>query len=177
MPRPMSGAPICCAHKAITSRRLSDLNQAIKLNPEAAEAYHARGLIYQSEGDHAHAITDFANAIDRNPFVAAPYLARGQSLIATGKYDLAIADFNAALNVDNTNADAWASLGLAYERSGNRAKAMKSYRARSSSIRITSSPATAVRASSRVRGGSSLACRTRFRASCSPALASWDKGR
>ena len=43
------------------------------------------------------------------------------------KYDAAIEDFNAALNVDNRNGDAWASLGLAYERQGNRQKATESY--------------------------------------------------
>ena len=48
--------------------------------------------------------------------------------MATGKNDQAIEDFNAALNVDNKNADAWAGLGLAYERSGNRQKAAESYR-------------------------------------------------
>ena len=59
---------------------LSDLDQAIRLNPENAQAFHARGLIYQRNGNNARAITDFDNAIDRDPFAAAPYQARGQSL-------------------------------------------------------------------------------------------------
>ena len=57
----------------------------------------------------------------------APYQARGQSLIATGKFEAAIEDFNATLNVNNRNADAWAGLGLAYERMSNREKAIESY--------------------------------------------------
>ena len=48
-------------------------------------------------------------------------------MLATGKYDAAIEDFNAALNVDSNNADAWAALGLAYEKQGNKAKAVESY--------------------------------------------------
>ena len=48
--------------------------------------------------------------------------ARAQSLLALGKPDKAIEDFNAALNVDNRNADAWAGLGLAYEKQGDRAR-------------------------------------------------------
>ena len=79
---------------------MADLDAAIRLNPEGAQAYHARGLIYQRQGNHAQAITDFSNAIDRDPFAAAPYQARGESLLATGKYDAAVEDFNAALNVD-----------------------------------------------------------------------------
>jgi tetratricopeptide (TPR) repeat protein len=72
-------------------------------------------------------VTDFDNAIDRDPFASAPYQARGQSLIALGKYDAAVEDFNATLNVDNRNGDAWAGLGLAYEKQGNRQKASESY--------------------------------------------------
>ena len=101
---------------------LADLNAAIRLNPEGAQAFHARGLIYQRQGNNAQAITDFNNAIDRDPFAGAPYQARGQCLLATGKYDQAIEDFNAALNVNSNNADAWAGLGLAYEKLGNKAE-------------------------------------------------------
>lgn len=109
---------------------LSDLDQAIRLNPEGglgAQAFHARGLIRQKQGDQVQAITDFDNAIDRDPFVAAPYQARAQSLIAQGKYDPAIEDLNAALNVNTKNADGWALLGTAYEKSGNVAKAKESF--------------------------------------------------
>jgi tetratricopeptide (TPR) repeat protein len=44
-----------------------------------------------------------------------------------GKQAEAIEDFNAALNVNNRNADAWAGLGQAYERSGDKTKAVESY--------------------------------------------------
>ena len=109
---------------------LSDLDQAIKLNSEGqqgAQAVHARGLIHQKRGEQAAAVTDFDNAIDRDPFAAAPYQARAQSLTAQGKYDQSIEDYNAALNVDAKNAEAWAGLGVDYEKLGNRAKAQESY--------------------------------------------------
>ncbi len=109
---------------------MADLDQAIKLNPEGgqgAQAFHARGLIHQRQGDHVRAIADFDNAIDRDPFAAAPYQARAQSLMAQGKYPQAIEDLNAALNVDTKNAEAWANLGMAYEKSGNPIKARESY--------------------------------------------------
>ena len=112
------------------TQALADLDQAIRLNPEGqlgAQAFHARGLIHQRQGDQPQAVTDFDNAIDRDPFAAAPYQARAQSLVAQGKYDLAIEDYNAALNVNAKNGDAWAGLGLAYEKSGNVAKARESY--------------------------------------------------
>ena len=42
--------------------------------------------------------------------------------MATGKYDAAIEDFNAALNVNANNSEAWAGLGLCYEKLNNHAK-------------------------------------------------------
>ncbi len=126
----------------------ADLDQAIQLNPESAQAFHARGLIWQREGNNAQAITDFDNAIDRDPFARAPYLARGQSLIATGKSDRAVEDFNAALNVDNKNADAWAGLGLAYEKMRQaRPRRPRTTGARCRSIPPIPSPRMARRAS------------------------------
>ena len=124
---PTSAAPISCARRAISPRRSPISTRRSRSIPEGAQAFHARGLIYQRQGNHAQAITDFNNAIDRDPFAGAPYQARGQSLLATGKYDAAIEDFNASLNVDAKNADAWAGLGVAYEKQNNKTKAMESY--------------------------------------------------
>ena len=106
---------------------MADLNAAIRLKPEDAQPYHARGLIYQRQ----------AIACARSPISTTPSTAtrssrrlieaRGQCLVATGKYDAAIEDFNAALNVNNHNADSWANLGVAYEKQGNKSKAVESY--------------------------------------------------
>ena len=41
----------------------ADLDNATGLNPENAQAYHARGLIFQRQGNYQAAITDFDNAI------------------------------------------------------------------------------------------------------------------
>jgi Flp pilus assembly protein TadD len=48
-------------------------------------------------------------------------------LVTLGKYDKAVEDFNAALNVDSKSALAWAWLGVAYDKSGNRSKARESF--------------------------------------------------
>ena len=106
---------------------ISDLTQAIRLDANSAQAYHARGLIYQRQNLHQKAVTDFDAAIDRNPFVQAPYLARGQSLIALNKFDSAIEDFNACLNIDGNLADGWSGLGLAYEKKGDAEQARTNY--------------------------------------------------
>ena len=50
-------------------------------------------------------------------------MAGGQSFLATSQWQKAVEDFDAALTVDDHNADAWAGLGLADEKLGNRTKA------------------------------------------------------
>lgn len=119
---------------------LSDLDTAIRINPESAQAFHSRGLIYQKRNDYTRAVTDFDNAIDRDPFVFAPYQARGESLVAIGKYDKAIEDFNAALNVNNKSAQAWAWLGLAYEKLEISKNLKNATNARHNSTRVSRSP-------------------------------------
>jgi len=47
--------------------------------------------------------------------------------MATGKFNEAVDDYDAALNVDSSDAGAWSGLGLAYEKLGNKAKAIESY--------------------------------------------------
>ena len=102
---------------------MRDLDQAIRLNPENAQAFHARGLIYQKQGNNQRAVTDFDNAIDRDPSRPRPIRRAVRACWRSTSYDKAIEDFNAALNVDNHNASAWAGLGLAYEKKGDRKKA------------------------------------------------------
>ena len=119
--------PLAAQRQRLQALQQQERPERVQAGAKVAQAFHARGLIYQRNGDHAKAITDFDNAIDRNPFAAAPYQARAQSLTVIGKYDQAIEDFNAALNVDNRNGDAWAGLGLAYEKQGNKTKASESY--------------------------------------------------
>ncbi len=130
MHRPISAVATCCERRVITRRPWPTSIKPSSSIPKArlgAQAFHARGLIHQRQGEQALAITDFDNAIDRDPFAAAPYQARAQSLTAQGKYAQAIEDDNAALNVDSKNAEAWADLGVAYEKSGNNSKARESY--------------------------------------------------
>ena len=47
------------------------------INPNAAEAYYARGLAKVALGEYDAAIKDFNNAIDIYPKYAKPYYGRG----------------------------------------------------------------------------------------------------
>ena len=65
--RPISGAATCCARTAISTTRWPTSTRRSASSRRTRSPYHARGLIYQRQGDCVHAITDFNNAIDRNP--------------------------------------------------------------------------------------------------------------
>ncbi len=79
---------------------LDNLNSAIELNSESAEAYYYRGLVYSSLEYSELALADFTKAISLNPDYAEAYYERGSA-----KYDLkdtkgAVEDLKIARNLN-----------------------------------------------------------------------------
>jgi tetratricopeptide (TPR) repeat protein len=72
-------------------------NEAIRLNPNYAEAYVGRGQAYRDIKDNDRAMTDFGRAIQINPNYSEAYAYRGYVYLDKGDYDQAIADFNTAI--------------------------------------------------------------------------------
>jgi tetratricopeptide (TPR) repeat protein len=52
-------------------RAIADYGEAIRLDPEYAEAYYGRGLTYRNKGDLERAIADYSEAIRLDPKLAA----------------------------------------------------------------------------------------------------------
>jgi tetratricopeptide (TPR) repeat protein len=46
---------------------LKDLNEAIRLGPNSAEAYYFRAVTWQAKGDNARAMADFRHCVDLDP--------------------------------------------------------------------------------------------------------------
>src|SRR5438128_874676 len=59
---------------------LSELDEAIKLDPNLAAAYFARGRARQSKSDLAGAIADYTKAIDLKPDYFQAYDSRGVAM-------------------------------------------------------------------------------------------------
>lgn len=78
---------------------LSDLNQAIKLQLNFAEAHVNRVIIYLAKGDYNRALADANLVIRLKPDLAVAYSNRGTLYLNTGNYDQAISDFNQALKL------------------------------------------------------------------------------
>ena len=76
------------------NKAIADCTEAIRLNPQLAEAYAGRGCAYVEKGDHDKAISDFTEAIHLNPkHVNAYYNNRGIAYQRKGEKDKAEEDF------------------------------------------------------------------------------------
>jgi uncharacterized protein (TIGR03067 family) len=81
-------------------RAVADVSQAIQLNPNDAEAYTWRGLIYQLFPDHNDkALFDFSKAIQLDPKSNYAYAARANSYYKLGRYSEAVTDCNEAIRL------------------------------------------------------------------------------
>ena len=72
-------------------------DEAIRLNPRYAEAYHNRGNAYENLGQHQRAIQDYDEAIRLNPRYAEAYNNRGIAYDNLGQHQRAIQDYDEAI--------------------------------------------------------------------------------
>ncbi len=108
--------------------------QAIKLNPNHADAYNDRGLARLALGDRQGAIADYTQAIKINPRHAEIYNNRGIAKFAAEDPQGAIADYTQAIKINPLLEDPYLNLaqlyrqrGLSLESSGDSRGAMTEY--------------------------------------------------
>ena len=49
-------------------RAIADFTDAIRLDPNDADAYYARGLAFSTNGDRDHAVADLSEAVQLRPY-------------------------------------------------------------------------------------------------------------
>lgn len=122
------------AHALSDGKKFSDprraieyLNNAIKLQPDDAEAFYNRGVAYDNLGQFQMAISDYNQAIRLRPHYAEAFCNRGILYNATGQFQTAIADFNEAIHHNPDDAEAYLGRGFAYDQLNQSQRAIKEY--------------------------------------------------
>jgi tetratricopeptide (TPR) repeat protein len=113
---------------------ITDLDEAIRLAPKLAMAYHNRGVIRKNLGydrndlgDFKSAIADFDQAISLDPKYASNYNNRGFVLIRLGDNQEAIADFEQAIRLNPKYASAYFGRGVVRSKLGDKQGAITDY--------------------------------------------------
>jgi len=82
-------------------RAIEDFNQALRINPDFAEAYHYRGRSRYKKGDYLGAIHDYSQVLRINPGNAEAYSNRGLVRAELGDRWGAMQDYKQALEIDS----------------------------------------------------------------------------
>jgi tetratricopeptide (TPR) repeat protein len=79
-----------------------DLNEAIRLKPDFAEAWYARGDFYVLQRRPEQALADFTEAIRLNPQIPGFYLERARAYILLQDYTNGLADYDILMTLAPT---------------------------------------------------------------------------
>jgi tetratricopeptide (TPR) repeat protein len=93
---------------------LGDYNEAIRLNPNAAQVINDRGRVWAAKQEYDKAIADYNEAIRLDPRCALAYYNHGFASAAKQEYDKAITDFNEAIRLDPKFVYAYDGRGIAW---------------------------------------------------------------
>ena len=106
---------------------ITDYTQAIRLNPDYADAYYNRGVAKSDLGQHFAAIADYDIAIRLNPDDADTYYNRGIAKSNLGQHFAAIADYDIAIRLNPDDARAYNNRGVAKGKLGQHFAAIADY--------------------------------------------------
>lgn len=104
------------------------LNEAIRLDRNNAQAYVNRGYAYWRLSKYELAIEDLNEAIRLDtPSKANGYSARGRVYVDLGNYEQAIKDYNEAVRLNPRSEEAYFFRGLAYRNVGRYERSIEDY--------------------------------------------------
>jgi len=93
---------------------ITSFSEAIRLNPNHAEAYARRAWAYNRSNNSDQAIADANQAIALNPNLALAYFVRGTAYVNRFNYERAIEDLTKSIELDPNNALAYNNRAIVY---------------------------------------------------------------
>ncbi len=106
---------------------VQEYNEAIRLDPQLADAYNRRGGVYRQAGHLEQALQDYDEAIQIGSGQAGVYSGRGSTYLALDQAHRAIEDFGEAVRLDPQLAEAYYNRGLAYSDMAQGERAIEDY--------------------------------------------------
>jgi tetratricopeptide (TPR) repeat protein len=113
--------------KGQRDRAMSDVNEALRLDPNSAKAFRIRGEIHRRAGRLDAALADFNQAIRIDPTLARAFDGRGNTFNNKHDYDRAIEDYNEAIRLNPDYAMTYSNRGAAYYFKGQYEQAIADY--------------------------------------------------
>ena len=106
---------------------IMDYDEAIRIKPDFAEAFHGRGIAKAMLGQHQDAIVDHNEAIRIKPDHAGAFHGRGFTKAMMGQHQDAIVDYDKAIHIKPDYVEAFQYRGLAKCALGQHQEAIKDY--------------------------------------------------
>src|SRR6266540_3323611 len=100
--------------KGHRDRAMSDVNEALRVDPNSATAFRVRGELYRRAGKLDLALADFNQAIRIDPTLARAFDGRGNTFNNKREYDRAIEDYNEAIRLNPDYAMTYSNRGAAH---------------------------------------------------------------
>lgn len=102
---------------------LTDIDAAIKLDPQNYLHHNGKGIILRKKGDYEQAVESYTAAIALNPKVSVHYLNRGVAYRYKRDYDKALADLNTLIGMKPTETRGHVERAIVYRLKGDFARA------------------------------------------------------
>jgi Flp pilus assembly protein TadD len=112
-----------------SSKAILEFDEALKMQPQLAEAHHAKGLALLAQGNPTAALLEFRRAIQLKSSLAEARLGLGLALGQSGEWEPAAAEFRAALRLQPAYAEAHKRLGITLRRLGDEKGALAEFEA------------------------------------------------
>ncbi len=113
--------------KGDLDRAIADYNEALRLNPQFANAFNNRANDWNNKGDLDHAIADYNEAIRLNPHYTDAFFGRSLVWVNNGNLDRAIDDLSEVIRLDPQFAIAFNNRGRAWNNKGDYDRAIADY--------------------------------------------------